>query len=626
MVAKATQIEQPGRRATVLAVAGLMLALFLVALDQTVVGTALPKIIADLNGFEHYAWVTTAYLLASTAMIPVIGKLGDIYGRKWFIVAGVAIFLVGSALCGAAWGMTELILFRGLQGLGAGMIFSNIFTSVADIFPDPARRAKYQGVFFSVFALTSVIGPAMGGWITDNLSWRWGFYINLPLGIFSLFALPIVLHQSARRFGVKIDYLGAATVTASVVSLLLALSWVGEGYDWDATRVVIGFVVAGILLAAFIPVELRADEPIIPLSLFESRVFGSAALLMFMVGIGMFGIILYTPLFVQGVLGMSATGSGTVLTPLVLSMTAMGIICGQIIARVKRIKPFMIAGSIVMTFGVYLLTTLDVDSMQRNVALFLMVTGLGLGPLMPSATLAVQSTVEKRLLGVATSATQFIRSLGSTVGTAIIGSLVTSGYADYLKDNAPPQAPGRLINALEDPNALVSEKARDALDRVASAFPGGEQVVNQILDAARTGLSNSIHDGFVFILVAVAFAIVAAVVMKNVRLGDQGNEAAPVAAPGPSRQDGLVAAITLEYLARRIEGANGDSPNLISAALKLVPDTEGSERDRAQLAVDRVLRPLALEALGSSLERNGVNGHSGNSEATDSKGGGTSTP
>ena len=177
----------------VLAVAGLMLALFLVALDQTIVGTALPKIIADLRGFEQYAWVTTAYLLASTATIPVIGKLGDIYGRKWFIVGGVVVFLIGSALCGAAWGMTELILFRGIQGLGAGMIFSNIFTSIADIFPDPARRAKYQGVFFAVFSLSSVVGPSLGGWITDNLDWRWVFYVNLPLGLFSLVVLPMVL-------------------------------------------------------------------------------------------------------------------------------------------------------------------------------------------------------------------------------------------------------------------------------------------------------------------------------------------------------------------------------------------------------------------------------------------------
>src|SRR5215216_7379973 len=221
MSVSVTRVEQSGRRETVLAVAGLMLALFLVALDPTVVGTALPKIIADLNGFEQYAWVTTAYLLASTAMIPVIGKLGDIYGRKWFILSGILIFLVGSALCGAAWGMTELIIFRGIQGLGAGFIFSNIFTSIADVFPDPARRAKYQGIFFGVFSLSSVVGPTTGGWITDNLDWRWVFYINLPLGIFSLFVLPIVLPQSGQRRRVKIDYLGAATITASVVAVLL---------------------------------------------------------------------------------------------------------------------------------------------------------------------------------------------------------------------------------------------------------------------------------------------------------------------------------------------------------------------------------------------------------------------
>lgn len=410
-----------------------------------------------------------------------------------------------------------------------------------------------------------------------------------------------MLRQSARRFGVKIDYLGAATITASVVSLLLALSWVGEGYDWDATRVVIGFVVAGILLAAFIPVELRADEPVIPLSLFESRVFGSAALLMFMVGIGMFGVILYTPLFVQGVLGETATGSGTVLTPLVLSMTAMAVICGQIIARVKRIKPFLIAGSIVMTIGIYLLTTLDVDSTQGTVAFYLMITGLGLGPLMPSATLAVQSTVEQRFIGVATSATQFIRSLGSTVGTAVIGSLVTSGYVDYLKNNAPPQAPGRLINALEDPNALVSDQARAALDRVASALPGGERFVEQILQVSREGLSASLQDGFVFTLVAVSAAIVAALLMKDISLGDQRSASA-----ADLEQDRLVTGITLEHLARRIESANGEAPSLVSAASKLVPGDGGSERERAQLAVDRVLRPLSLEAIRASLGRNGA--------------------
>jgi hypothetical protein len=271
----------------------------------------------------------------------------------------------------------------------------------------------------------------------------------------------------------------------------------------------------------------------------------------------------------------------------------------------------------VMTFGVYLLTTLDVDSTQRTVALYLMITGFGLGPLMPSATLSVQSTVEKRLLGVATSATQFIRSLGSTVGTAVIGSLVTSGYADYLNNNAPPQAPGRLIRALEDPNALVSEQARNALDRVASAFPGGEQLVAQILQVSREGLSDSLHDGFVFTLIAVSGAIVAALFMKNIRLGDQEQ----ATATADLEHDRLLTGITLEYLARRIEGANGDSPNLISAASRLVPDAEGSERERARIAVDRVLRPLALEALGtSSVQRNGAKGHSENGLAPEGQG------
>lgn len=618
-----------------MAMAGLMLSLFLVALDQTVVGTALPKIIADLEGFERYAWVTTAYLLASTAMIPVIGKLGDIYGRKWFIVGGVVVFLVGSALCGAAWGMTELIIFRGIQGLGAGMIFANIFTSIADIFPDPARRAKYQGIFFGVFALSSVVGPTLGGWITDNLDWRWVFYINIPLGVFSLIALPFVLPQSATRREAKIDYLGAVTITASVVALLLALSWVGEGYDWGATRVVYGFIVSAVLLAVFIPIELRAPEPIIPLSLFKSRVFSMGSALMFLVGIGMFGIILYTPLFVQGVLGESATGSGTVLTPLVFSMTFVSIVGGQIIARVKRVKPFTLFGTVVMAGGVYLLTTLDVDSTLGIVAVYLAVTGFGLGLIMPTVTLAIQSTVDKSLLGVATSATQFIRSLGSTVGTAVIGSLVTKGYADSLRADAPPQAPDRLISALENPQALVSDEARESLSRAASAFPGGEQVVDGVVQVARESLSGSIHDGFVFTFGAVCVAVVAAVLMRNVRLeknpavaeetmADPNDGAAitarlakalrkdPVHGSGDEAFVALVsnlngadtpvererASAALTGLAQRIESGNGDYPALVRAAAELANGQEGDERERAVHVSRTVIRPLA-EDLGA---------------------------
>lgn len=602
-----SRLKEPGVRAQVLAVAGLMLALFLVALDQTVVGTAMPKIIADLKGFDKYAWVTTSYLLASTAMIPVIGKLGDIYGRKWFIFSGIVVFLAASALSGASWGMNELIIFRGLQGLGAGMIFSNIFTSVADIFPDPARRSRYQGVFFSVFALSSVIGPTLGGWITDNLSWRWVFYINLPLGIFSLFVLPFVLPQSSNRRKVKIDLAGAATVTAAVVALLLALSWVGQGYDWGSDRVVGGLISSALLFAAFVPLELRAAEPVIPLSLFKSRVFASASALMFLVGVAMFAVILYTPLFVQGVLGKTATGSGTILTPLVLTMTAMGIVVGQLVAKFKRTKPFMVLGTVVMAAGVYLLSTLGVHSGEGTVALYLIVTGLGLGPLMPTSTLSVQSTVERKMLGVATSATQFIRSIGSTVGTAVVGSIVTRGYADRLASDAPSQAPERLVKALQNPQALVSEQARRVLSRAVSAFPGGEQLLAAVLRSARAALAHSIHEGFLFTLVAVLLGFMAALAMKNLHLDDASlpGHAPEMQQPDSDRerQRAILTGITLEYLARRVESANGDSPNLISAASRLVPESKGTEKERAVIAAREVLRPLAVQVLLSGMRR-----------------------
>jgi MFS family permease len=389
------------------------------------------------------------------------------------------------------------------------------------------------------------------------------------------------------------------------VALLLALSWVGEGYAWDDGWVIAMFILSAVLLAAFIPIELRAAEPVIPLSLFRNRVFASASALMFLVGIGMFGIILYTPLFVQGVLGQTATGSGTVLTPLVFSMTAVGVVGGQIIARVKRVKPFMLFGTVVMTCGVYFLTTLDVNSSTGTVALFLVVTGLGLGLIMPTATLAVQSTVDKKMLGVATSSTQFVRAVGSTVGTAVIGSLVTSGYANDLAANAPPQAPTQLVSALENPQALVSDEARQALSQTASAFPGGQQVVDEVIQVAREALSGSIHTGFVFTLFAVGLAILAALLMRNIRLDESpaGRTLAPVGQANGNKET-LLTGVALAYLARRIESANGDSPNLVRTASELVsPNGDASEHARALRANEEVLKPLSRNLLISYLQR-----------------------
>src|SRR5919199_4553740 len=414
--------EPPTRRQTVLAVLGLALVLFLASLDQTVVGTAMPRVIAELNGFALYPWVATAYLLAETVILPIIGKLGDVYGRKWITVAGVAVFVGASAFCGLATNMPWLIVGRGIQGLGGGMLFSSVFTLVADIFPDVRDRARYQGLLFSVFALSSVVGPVLGGWITDNLGWRWVFYVNLPLGLLSLVILPRVLPQTPRQTGARIDYLGSVTITVAVVALLLALEWAGSGYGWASARVLGGLVLSVVAFALFVPIERRAAEPIIPFSLFRNRTITATSVLLFLFGIGMFGLILYTPLFVQGVLAQSPSRSGEVMIPMVITMTVMGIVVGQVIARVGTMRPFLIGGTGVMCLGVLLLTTLTAGASPVLVAVYLFITALGMGTVMPVTTLAVQTAVEPRVLGVATSSTQFIRSIGSALGTAPIGA------------------------------------------------------------------------------------------------------------------------------------------------------------------------------------------------------------
>ncbi|WP_407691094.1 MFS transporter [Rubrobacter marinus] len=442
------------------------------------------------------------------------------------------------------------------------MLLSTVFTSVADIFPDPARRARYQGLFFGVFSISSVIGPSLGGWITDAFDWRYVFFLNLPLGLLSLVALPFVLPNGERRRAASIDYLGALTSTVAIVALLLALSWAGEGYGWGSARVLAGFAVAALFLALFLPIEARSPEPILPLSMFRDRSFVSASIVMFGVGIGMFGVILYTPLFVQGVLGYTATGSGAVLTPLILTMTAMGIVGGVLMARVNRIKPFLLAGTVLMALGAYLLSTLGVGSSTTTVALFLFVTGLGLGLIMPTTTLAVQTIAGEENMGVATAATQFIRSIGSTVGTAAIGTLVTSGYVNGLREGVPQGTPDRLVGGLEEPNALVSPEALGALERAAGALPGGEGLVGGLLAAAREALAGAVQTGFLFVLATAVLSVAGALLMRNLRLkqgevAGPGGEADELAA-GASAGASAASSASLPREARR-PGADGET-------------------------------------------------------------------
>ncbi len=320
-----------------------MLGMLLAALDQTIVGTALPRIVANLGGLDHYAWVATAYLLASTVSIPLYGKLSDIYGRRIFFIGGMVLFLIGSALSGTSQDMTQLIIYRGIQGLGAGALMPLAIAIIGDIF-SPSERGKWQGLITAVFGLATIVGPILGGAITDNWGWRWVFYVNMPIGIIAIVTAGFVMPKTLRRMQHTIDYAGAAALVAFSVPLLLAFSWAGSQYDWNSWQIILLFVISAVMLGVFILIELRAVEPIISPRLFKNSIFLVSTIAMFMVGAGMFGAILYLPLFVQAVTGNSATNSGVVLTPMMLGFMFSSIVGGQILSRTGRYKILAIIG------------------------------------------------------------------------------------------------------------------------------------------------------------------------------------------------------------------------------------------------------------------------------------------
>jgi len=504
--AVATSFHALPRRDLVLTVAGLMLGLLLAALDQTIVGTAMPRIVSELQGFEHYAWVTTAYLLTSTAVVPISGKLSDMYGRKFFLLGSSAMFVLASALCGLSQDMTQLIVFRALQGIAGGVLTSTVFTVISQIFP-PAERGRIQGVFSGIFGLASIVGPLLGGYLTDNLSWRWVFYVNLPIGLIALtvlwFSFPNIRPVVRER---RIDFLGAATLVGGVVPLLLALSWGGNDYPW-ASPVILGlFVVAAIMIVGFGVVESRAAEPIIPLSLFRNSIVSVSVLALMLMAIGMFGTILFIPLFIQGVIGTNATQSGTVMMPMMIVMITASILGGQIISRTGHYKMIGVFGMATMSVGLFLLSGMGPDTDYLTVVRNMIVVGLGLGPTMPVFTLAAQNAVKMSQLGVVTSLTQFSRSIGSTLGVAIFGSLLSNRFAPAVQAALPPEVtaalPPERLAQFQNPQALLNPDAAAALQQQVLALgPQGQQVFDALLGAIRIALVAALHD--VFLLGAV---------------------------------------------------------------------------------------------------------------------------
>jgi len=440
-----------------------MLGLFLSAMDQTIVGTAMPRIIADLSGLKLYAWVFTSYMLASTTAVPIVGKMGDMYGRKNFFLIGIVIFLIGSVLSGMSQTMTQLILFRGVQGLGGGMIFANAFAIIGDLYP-PAERGKYAGLMSGVFGLASVIGPLVGGYITDNLSWRWVFYVNIPLGGLALFVLAAVLPAQARvGAGRKLDYWGAAALAMAIAPLLLGFSWAGTDYGWGSPQVVLSFAFAAMMAGIFWLVERRAEEPVIPFALFRSGIFAVATAITFVTGAAMFSGSVYIPLFMQGVLGFSATNSGLVMMPMTLSMVCGSMISGQVVSRTGKYKWMSVIGLAIATGGLYILSAMDVNSSQFVGMSGMAVLGFGLGTSFTPLVLSVQNSVPYSMMGVTTSLNQFARSVGGTIGVAIMGSFLTRRLNDELASGLPAQvqeqAPAPLLEGIKNPRILLDDAA-----------------------------------------------------------------------------------------------------------------------------------------------------------------------
>ena len=414
----------------------LMLTMLLASLDQTIVGTALPTIVGDLNGMANYTWVVTAYLIATTASVPLYGKLSDLYGRRPVILTAIVIFLVASALAGLSQTMLQLILFRGLQGLGGGGLITLAFTVVADVV-SPRERGRYQGVFGAVFGISSVAGPVLGGWLAE-VDWRWIFYINLPTGLAAMIAIDRVLrrHKFPTRER-KIDYLGAACLVPAVVCLLLAVTWGGNEYAWNSGLILGLFGGAAVLAATFVYIETRAEEPILPLRMFRQGTFALAAVIAMIFGVGMFSGIVYIPLFFQMVRGYSPTESGLLMIPMMAGMVITSVSSGLVISRVGRYKWFLVAGSVVITSGLALFTQLRVDTPLWLSGTYLLVLGIGMGMFMQPLVLAMQNIVKVEDLGAGTSTNNFSRSLGGAIGTAVLGAVMSAKLNDELAANLP---------------------------------------------------------------------------------------------------------------------------------------------------------------------------------------------
>ena len=499
----------------------LMISLFIGALDQTVVSTATPRILAELGGFEQLSWLFTSYMLASTVVIPLVGKLGDVFGRKLFLIGGIALFMVSSAACGAAPTMTSLIWFRVIQGLGGGMIFASVFASLGDIF-SPAERGKYIGLFTGTFSLASIIGPTVGGLLTDHGGWRLVFFLNIPVGLVAIPAIWLNLPKRVVTRKPKIDFIGAILLSAASVAMLLALVWAGDKYAWGSPEILGLLAASGVFVALFIAQEARHPEPILPLHLFRNRVFLVSNLIVFTFGVGVFGAFQYLGIFVQTALGASATASGVVTTPQSVGVLMASVIGGQVIARVGKYKWQTVIGAGIIAFSMVFLRMVDVDTPIWHISVIMVVLGIGFGLVLPTMSLVIQNAVPYEYLGVASSSSQFFRQIGSVLGIAVFGAVLANVYhTEFAErfDAADRGAVGQVISLeLDDPTITLNKGVYASIQKSVRALDGGDQILVRAKDAQSESVAVAVRMIFTIALGAALLCLLFALLIKELPL------------------------------------------------------------------------------------------------------------
>jgi EmrB/QacA subfamily drug resistance transporter len=507
------------------ALGAVLLTMFFSALDQTIISTAMPVIIGELEGFSLYAWTFTAYMMASAITVPIYGKLSDVYGRKPFYILGLILFMFGSMFSGMVVNMPQLILARTLQGLGAGAMLSMPRATIGDIF-NPRERGRWMGVIASVFGLASIVGPVMGGWITDHWGWRWVFYINLPVAGTALLAVLYALPTVRSDHQVKLDWQGSLALVAGLVPLLLAFTWAGHEYPWLSAPILILFGTAVIFLGLFVWLERRAAEPIIAPDLFRNRIFTSTAIVALFVSMAMFGSIIFLPLFVQGVLGKTAQQSGQILTPMMLSFITGSVIGGQLITRTGKYKTQAKVGTLLMVVGTYLLSRMGPDTTVWVVVFNLVLVGLGIGAVLPLLNVAVQNAFPYRMMGMVSATQQFVRSLGGIVVAPILGTVLVTIFSSQLATLMPDQLqaaihtlPEAQQEALLNPQGLINAETQAAVQTSFTQLgANSRELYDQFITAVHQALTNGTSRLFTVASIFAVLAFLATFGLKELEL------------------------------------------------------------------------------------------------------------